>query len=180
MSRTIGLRADLSAAELRALARTCENARLRRRLRALAAVADGRNRAEAAAMGEMDRQTLRDWVHRFNSEGPDGLLDRRKSGGASKLTAEQKAELAAVIEKGPDQETMGPGGWRRTDLKAVIEDIFGVVYHERSVSRLLHELGLAHLSVRPRRVTEKADSQQSLKRILPAHARREDRPSVGQ
>ena len=179
MSRTIALRADFSAIALRALARTSGNARQRRRLRALAAVADGRNRAAAAAIGGMDRQTLRDWVHRFNAEGPDGLLDRWKSGGASKLTAEQKAELAAVVEKGPDPEAMGLGGWRRADLKAVIEDVFGVVYHERSVARLLHELGLAHLSARPRRIAEKADVLEGFTKILPAHTSREDRPSAG-
>jgi transposase len=157
MPRTIALRADFSAEALRALARTSGNARQRRRLRALAAVADGRNRATAAAIGGMDRQTLRDWVHRFNAEGPDGLLDRWKSGRASKLTAEQKAELAAVVEKGPDREGIGLGGWRRANLKSVIEDIFGVVYHERSVARLLHELGLAHLSARPRRIPAEPD-----------------------
>ncbi len=74
---------------------------------------------------------------------------------------------------------MGLGGWRRADLKAVIEDIFGVVYHERSVARLLHELGLAHLSARPRRIAEKADALEGFTKILPAHASREDRPSAG-
>ena len=157
MSRTIALRADFNAVALRTLARASGNARQRRRLKALAAVADGRNRAAAAAIGGMDRQTLRDWVHRFNAEGADGLLDRKKSGGPSKLTAEQKAELAAVVKIGPDSQTMGLGGWRRADLRAVIEDIFGVVYHERSVARLLHELDLAHLSARPRRIAEKAE-----------------------
>ncbi len=89
MSMTIALRADVNAEALRTLARASGNTRQRCRLRALAAVADGRNRATAAAIGGMDRQTLRDWVHRFNAEGPDGLVDRRKSGGPSKLTAEQ-------------------------------------------------------------------------------------------
>jgi transposase len=179
MSRTIALRADVNAEALRTLARTSGNTRQRRRLRALAAVADGRNRAAAAAIGGMDRQTLRDWVHRFNTEGPDGLLDRRKSGAPSKLTAEQKAELAAVVEKGQDREGMGLGGWRRAELKAVIEEIFGVVYHERSVARLLHELGLAHLSARPRPIAEKADAPEGFTQILPAHASREDRSSAG-
>jgi transposase len=64
-------------------------------------------------------------------------------------------------------------------LKAVIEDVFGVVYHERSVARLLHELGLAHLSARPRRIAEKADVLEGFTKILPAHTSREDRPSAG-
>jgi transposase len=127
----------------------------------------------------MDRRTLRRWIHRFNADGPDGLLDCWKSDGRSKLTAEQKDHLATIIKKGPNPETMGPGGWRRADLKAVIEDIFGVVYHERSASRLLHELGLAHLSARPRRIAEKADALEGSFQSLPAHASREDRPSTG-
>lgn len=175
MSRNIALRTDFSAAEFRALARASGNARQRRRLRALAAVADGRTRAAAADIGGMDRRTLRRWIHRFNADGPDGLLDCWKSGGPSKLTAEQKGHLADVIKKRPDPETMGPGGWRRADLKAVIEDSFGVVYHERSVARLLHELGLAHLSVRPRRIAEKANASKGFTKILPAHSSPEDR-----
>jgi transposase len=111
----------------------------------------------------MDRRTLRRWIHRFNADGPDGLLDCWKSGGPSKLTAEQKGHLADVIKKRPDPETMGPGGWRRADLKAVIEDSFGVV------------LGLAHLSVRPRRIAEKANASKGFTKILPAHSSPEDR-----
>ncbi len=97
----------------------------------------------------MDRQTLPDWVHRFNAEGMDGLLDRKLGGRPSKLTAEQKAELAAIVEAGPDFEETGLVRWRRVDLKAVIEERFGVIYNERSVSRLLHELGFSHISARP-------------------------------
>ena len=149
MSAAIALREDFSAEDLRALARRSRDTRQCRRLLALAAVAEGRSRGEAAEIGGMDRQTLRDWVHRFNAEGPAGLLDRKTEGPAPKLTAEQKAELAAIVERGPDHKTDGLVRWRRVDLKAVIEDRFGVVYHERSVSRLLHELGFAHLSARP-------------------------------
>ncbi len=164
MSAAIGLREDYSAEDLRALARQSDDARQCRRLLALAGVAEGRSRAEAAALGGMDRQTLRDWVHRFNAEGPAGLLDRKTPGAQPKLTAEQKAELSSIVEAGPDREESGLVRWRRVDLKAVIEDRFGVVYHERSVSRLLDELGFAHLSPRPRHAAQKAEVLEDFKK----------------
>ncbi len=156
MSAAIELRKDLSAAALRALAGGSRDSRQCRRLLALAAVAEGRSRSEAAALGGMDRQTLRDWVHRFNAEGPNGLLDRKEGGRPSKLTAAQKEELAALVEAGPDREKTGLVRWRRVDLKAVIEDRFGVVYNERSVSYLLSKLGFVHISARPLHPGQKA------------------------
>lgn len=164
MPAAITLREDFSAADLRALARRSQDTRQCRRLLALAAVAEGRSRAEAAKIGGMDRQTLRDWVHRFNGEGPQGLLDRKSDGPPAKLTPEQKAELAAIVEAGPDQQETGLVRWRRVDLKAVIEDRFAVVYHERSVSRLLHELGFSHLSARPYHPAQKAEVLEDFKK----------------
>lgn len=145
----IPLRTDYDAATVRAVARKSKDTNQVRRLLSLAAVYEGMNRAEAAAVGGMDRQSLRDWVHRFNAEGPDGLVDRKAPGAAPKLSAAEKAELAALVEAGPDPELDGVVRWRRIDLKEVIREHFGVEYHERSVSRLLHELGFAHLSARP-------------------------------
>ena len=97
----------------------------------------------------MDRQTLRDWVHRFNAEGPEGLVNRPLPGASMKLTAAQLESLAAVVESGPDPEVDGVVRWRRVDLAAWIEDHFGAHYHERSVSRLLKGLGFSHISARP-------------------------------
>ena len=102
-----------------------------RRLLAIAAVYDGMRRAEAAAVGGMDRQSLRDWVHRFNADGPEGLHDRKPSGAVPKLTAAEKTALAALVEAGPDPRIDGVVRWRRIDLKEVIHDRFGVDYHER-------------------------------------------------
>ncbi len=164
MSAAVKLREDVSAAELRAMARESGDSRQCRRLLALAAVAEGRCRGEAAALGGMDRQTLPDWVHRFNAEGMDGLLGRKLGGRPSKLTAEQKAELAAIVEAGPDFEEMGLVRWRRVDLTAVIETRFGVVYNERSVSRLLHELGFSHISARPYHPAQKAEVLEDFKK----------------
>jgi transposase len=120
MSAAIALREDFKAEDLRALARESRDTRQCRRLLALAAVGEGRSRAEVAAIGGMDRQTLRDWVHRFNAEGPEGLLDRQTDGPPPKLTSEQEAELAAIVEADPDRQETGLVRWRRVDLKVPI------------------------------------------------------------
>ncbi len=146
----IPLRTDYDAARSRALARKSGDPKQVRRLLAIAAVYDGMNRADAAAIGGMDRQSLRDWVHRFNVDGPEGLHDLKPPGAVPKLTAAEKAELTALVEAGPDPLIDSVVRWRRIDLKEVIHDRFGVDYHERSVSRLLHELGFSHMSARPR------------------------------
>ena len=98
---------------------------------------------EAARIGGMDRQTLRDWVHRFNAAGPDGLHDQWRNGSVCRLTADQLAELSALVTTGPDRARDGVVRWRRVDLQRVIEERFGVSYHERHVSALLKRLGSA-------------------------------------
>ncbi len=147
---TVPLREDFDAAQVRLFASRCDDGNRARRLLSIAAIYDGMSRADAARIGGMDRQTLRDWVHRFNAEGPQGLLDRKAPGAAAKLTAAQLAELAAVVESGPDPLLDGIVRWRRMDLKHWLEEQFGVVYHDRSVSRLLDQLGFSHISARPR------------------------------
>lgn len=146
----IDLREDWDAALVRAAARDARDADQARRLLAVAAVYDGMSRTEAAKIGGMDRQTLRDWVHRFNDAGPEGLISRKAPGASRKLTAEQLAALAELVEAGPDPARDGVVRWRRVDLQAEILRRFGVTLHERSVSRLLGELGFSHMSARPR------------------------------
>lgn len=109
----------------------------------MAAVIDGMSRRDAARIGGMDRQTLRDWAHRFNLHGPDGLLDNWTKGPASRLTLAQQQDLAAIVEAGPDREKDGIVRWRRIDLKHVIKEGFGVDYHERHVGTLLKRLGFS-------------------------------------
>lgn len=104
----------------------------------------------------MDRQTLRDWVHRFNEAGPDGLLDNWSPGPASRLSPKYLAELAGIVETGPDPSVDGVVRWRRIDLKRVIQERFGVDYHERHVSTLLKNLGFSHMSARPRHPAQDA------------------------
>jgi putative transposase len=150
MPAAVKLRGDYSAEELRAFARRSKDANQSRRLLSLAAVRDGMDRGEAAKIGGMDRQTLRDWVHRFNAKGPDGLIDNWTSGPTRRLSADQLAELAAIVETGPDRKIDGVVRWRRIDLKRVIHDRFGVDYHARYVGKLLKKLGFSHISPRPR------------------------------
>src|SRR5947208_15609926 len=98
----------------------------------------------------MDRQTLRDWVHRYNEEGLAGLRDRRRPGRKPRLTAGQEAELAAAVERGPDPERDGVVRWRRVDLRALIEARFGVRLNEGSVGKGMRRLGFSRVPVRPR------------------------------
>jgi len=97
----------------------------------------------------MDRQTLRDWVHRFNASGLDGLLDNWTEGPKPRLSCAQMAEVARIVEAGPDREKDGVVRWRRVDLKRVIAERFGVDFHERYVGTLLKKLGFSHISARP-------------------------------
>lgn len=145
----IELRDDYDAGEVRRLAKRSRDTRQTRRLLALAAVYDGMSRAAAAQVGGMDRQTLRDWAHRFNAEGPEGLSDRPRPGRERWLSTAQMAELAEIVEIGPDPAVDGVVRWRRIDLKRVIEERFGVVYSERAISDLLARLAFSHISGRP-------------------------------
>ena len=150
MPAAVRMRSDFSAEELRRLAATTKNANQSRRLLSLAAILDGMSRTEAARIGGMDRQTLRDWVHRFNERGPDGLKDTWSKGHPPRLSIEQRAELAQVVETGPDRAVHGVGRWRRIDLQRLIAERFGVAYHERTVGKILHQLGFRRISARPR------------------------------
>ncbi len=150
MPAAVRLRTDFSASELRRLAATTKNANQSRRLLSIAAVLDGMNRTDAARIGGMDRQTLRDWVHRFNERSPDGLKDVWSQGKPPRLCVDQQAEWARLVEIGPDQAVHGVVRWRRIDLKQIIAERFGVAYHERTVGTILHRLGFSHISARPR------------------------------
>src|SRR5437660_8693411 len=112
MSAAISVRDDFEAEELRVLAGRVKDANQARRLLALAAVYDGMDREEAARIGGMDRQTLRDWTHRFNAQGPDGLINIKPPGRRRKLSAEQDEELRQLVESGPDPEKDGVVRWR--------------------------------------------------------------------
>jgi transposase len=104
-------RLDLTASELRAAARRAQDVAAARRMLCLAMVLDGADRATAAEACGMDRQTLRDWAHRYNAEGLRGLYDRRRPGPRPKLSAEQMQDLANLVEAGPDPACHGVVRW---------------------------------------------------------------------
>ena len=143
-------RTEVSPAQLRRAATRSRDADAARRMLALALVLEGKSRKEAAESCGMDRQTLRDWVIRYNEMGLAGLSDRVPPGPAFRLTPEQMAELAAIVEAGPDPAVDQVVRWRRVDLRRVIAARWDVAFHERSVGKLLHRLGFARLVVRPK------------------------------
>jgi transposase len=149
MGAAVPLRTDFSASDLRELAKQSEDGGQVRRLLALAAVLGGMSREDAAAIGAMDRQTLRDWAHRFNARGPDGLVNGKAPGPTPKLSPEQKQELKRIVETKPDPATDGVVRWRCVDLRRIIKERFDVDLDEVSIGRILKELGFAHVSPRP-------------------------------
>jgi transposase len=157
-------RLDMTASALRAAASREKDGAAARRILALALVLDGADRKTAAETCGMDRQTLRDWVHRYNAEGLTGLHDLTPPGPKPKLTAEQQAELAGLVETGPDPARHGVVRWRRVDLRDELQRRFGVALHERSVGKVLAKLGYCRLSVRPRHPQTDEEAQEAFKK----------------
>src|SRR4051812_46762663 len=166
-------RREPGAGELRREAARCRDAAASRRMLALALVLEGSSRAEAARAAGMDRQTLRDWVHRYNAEGLPGLRDRPRSGRRPRLSPGQEAELATAVERGPDPDRDGAVRWRRVDLKALIEARFGARLHERTVGKVPRRLGFTRPSVRPKHPKADEAAQAAFKEASPIwYARR--------
>ena len=149
MGAAVPIRDDIPAEELRRLARQEGAGRVACRLLGLANVVDGMSRERAARHAGMDRQTLRDWVIRFNAEGVEGLRDRPRSGRPPWLDDGQLAALKALVLRGPDPERDGVSSWRAKDLCRIVERRFGVLYTENGMLRLLHDLGLSWQKTRP-------------------------------
>lgn len=155
-------RTDLDAGGLRAAATRTRDAAAARRMLALALVLEGRNRTEAAQAAGMDRQTLRDWVHRYNAQGLQGLTNRLNCGGPKrKLTAAQETEVAGRVRAGPTWQVHKVVRWRCCDLRDEIARHFGVKMHERTVGKLLVRLNFSRVSVRPRHPEQDLDAQQA-------------------
>jgi transposase len=170
MPSVVEIKSGHTPEELRRLAASSKHANQSRRLLSLAAVLDGKSRAEAAKIGGMDRQTLRDWVHRFNASGPDGLKDDWRKGNPMRLSKTQQAELAGIVETGPDRKVHGVVRWRRIDLQRVIAERFGIDYHERTIGKILKQLGFSHISARPRHPMQDGQTIAAFKKLRP-HAR---------
>ena len=152
-------RTDLTAAELRGAAARSRDARAVQRILALALVLEGVDRTTAAETCGMDRQTLRDWVHRYNADGLAGLANRKAPARSRRLDADQVADLAGWLEAGPDPARDGVVRWRRQDLRRRIVERSGVELHERTVGKYLAMLGYRRLSVRPQHPKSDPEAQ---------------------
>jgi transposase len=168
MGAPVAIRNDISAEELRRLARQEGDGRVACRLLGLANVVDGMSRERAARQAGMDRQTLRDWVIRFNAEGVEGLRDRPRSGRPPWLDEGQLAAFKALVLRGPDPERDGVSTWRAKDLCRMVEDRFGVVYSENGMLRLLHDLELSWQKTRPIHPEADRRAQTAFKKTSPS------------
>jgi transposase len=161
-------RSDLSAADLREAAARTRDAKAARRMLAIGLVLEGWSREAAAEACAMDRQTLRDWVHRYNTLGLAGLSDLpRRNGPRPRLSGEQRAKVAEWVEQGPDYERDGVVRWRCVDLRLRIAQAFGVELHDRTVGKLLRTLSLRRLSVRPQHPLSNPEEQAVFRAALP-------------
>jgi transposase len=157
-------RTDLTVEQLRQVAAREADPKAVRRLLAIAMVLDGHSRQAAADAQAMDRQTLRDWVIRYNEYGIDGLVDRPRSGRPSLLSPEQQAELETWVDQGPDLAKDGVIRWRRFDLRERIRQRFGVKMHERNVGKILRRLNFRRVSVRPQHPQSDEAAQEAFKK----------------
>ena len=167
MAAAIKVRTDYTATDLRRFARACSDPAQVRRLLAMAAILDGGSRSNAAKLAGVTLQIIRDWVLRFNAEGPDGLRTRKAPGRASILNDEQRARLAEIVEAGPLPSVHGVVRWRLVDLAQWLWDEFGVSISRHTLSRELRAMGYRKLSARPRHRGQKSEDIAIFKKSLP-------------
>lgn len=168
----IALRADFDAATLRLWAKRSKDGAQARRLLALAAIYDGATRAEAACLGSVTVQIVRDWVLKFNAHGPAGLIDRKPPGQPSRLTDEHRTALVQVIENGPVPAIHGVVRWRLIDLCQWLWETFQVSIAKPTLSREVRALGYRKLSARPRHHTQADGAVEAFKKTSPRAWRR--------
>jgi transposase len=164
MRRPVPLRVDYDAAGLRRIARESEDADQVRRLLALAVIYDGGSRTQAAEVGGVTLQAVRDWVLRFNAHGPEGLIDRKAPGQPSRLNDEQRAALVAMVENGPIAAVHGVVRWRIIDLRQLLWDDHQVSVSKQTLSRELRAMGYRKLSARPRHHAQAAGAVEAFKK----------------
>jgi transposase len=158
------IRKDRTPVVLRKLAKAEDDVRVARRLLAIANALDGMDRKAAAEAASMDRQTLRDWVIRYNELGIDGLLDRWGSGRPPRLGPDELAELCAIVLAGPDPEKDGICAYTREDLVRICEQRFGKTMHPGSTGRILRSIGLSRQKARPSHPRKNPASQEAFKK----------------
>lgn len=167
MAVAIALRGDFKTSSLRKLARQSTNGPQTRRLLALAAIYDGASRSQAAEIGGVTLQIVRDWVLKFNAHGPDGLVDRKPPGQPCRLNDTHRAALAEMIEQGPVAAVHGVVRWRLIDLCQWLFDEFQVTVAKQTMSRELRAMGYRKLSARPRHHAQAAGAVEGFKKTSP-------------
>ena len=167
MSVPIPLRGDFEAVQLRGLARKTKDGPQARRLLALAAIYDGAKRTEAAKIGGVGLQIIRDWVLRFNARGPDGLLDGKSPGQPSRLNDAQRQAIGLMIENGPISAVHGVVRWRLVDLAQWIFEEFRITIAKQTLSRELRAMGYRKLSARPRHHAQPEGVVEAFKKASP-------------
>ena len=172
MAAAIELRSDFSGDDLRRLARSGRDAKQVRRLLALAMICDGESRTAAARIGVVGLQIVRDWVVRFNAEGPEGLIDRKAPGKAPTLTPAQRAALANAVEAGPEPWRDGVVRWRLIDLMQWLWEEFLESVSEATVRRELRAIGFRKLSARPRHYAQDPEAAEAFKKVSQSAWRR--------
>jgi len=169
MGSAIPLRDDFDAQILRQLAKATKNAAQGRRLLALAEIYGGGSRSDAARIGGVTLQIIRDWVLRFNARGPDGLINGKAPGNQSKLNDEHRQALTKIVEDGPIPAIHGVVRWRRKDLVQWIFQEFRISLDETTIGRELKALGFAKLSARPRHYAQNEFEVDAFKKTFPPH-----------
>lgn len=164
MRKPIAVRSDYEASQLRRIARESEDADQVRRLLSLAVIYDGGSRTQAAEVGGVTLQVVRDWVLRFNADGAAGLLDRKAPGQPSRLQDEHRAALAAMVENGPIPAVHGVVRWRIIDLCQWVWEEYQVSISKQTLSRELRAMGYRKLSARPRHHAQVAGAIETFKK----------------
>ncbi len=167
MGSPVPLREDFDAAALRLLARRTRDANQGRRLLALAVIYDGGTRGEAARIGSVGLQTVRDWVLRFNAAGQDGLVDGKAAGQTPKLNETQRQALVRIVESGPIPAVHEVVRWRLIDLAQWVWDEFQISISKQTLSRELRAMGFRKLSARPRHHAQNEHAVEAFKKNSP-------------
>ena len=178
MAVAVPLRSDFDAAQLRALAKRSRDPDQTRRLLALAAIYDGASRTEAAQIGCVTLQIVRDWVLRFNARGPEGLLTGRAPGAPPRLTDQHRQALQAIVDQGPIPAIHGVVRWRLVDLIAWVWEEFRLSISKQTLSRELRALGYRKLSARPRHHAKNEAAVAAFKKTSPPKWQRSRKPRL--
>lgn len=173
----IPLREDYDAARVRAAARRSQDGPQARRLLSLAAIYEGASRTQAARIGGVTLQIVRDWVLKFNALGPEGLIDRKAPGRRPRLNDAQRAALEQIVENGPIPAVHGVVRWRIIDLMQWLWEEFAISVSKPTLSRELRALGYRKLSARPRHHAQDATALEAFKKgALPPRWTRSEPP----